>query len=60
MVVNILPADPPSTLGMGLKGQSIFLTESSPVPYQTSKFREFMSPAIIVHLKMTKFKLQKK
>ena len=26
----------------------------------TSKFREFMSPAIIVHLKMTKFKLQKK
>ena len=27
---------------------------------RTSKFREFMSPAIIVHLKMTKFKLQKK
>ena len=29
-------------------------------PRSTSKFREFMSPAIIVHLKMTKFKLQKK
>ena len=34
MVANILPTDTPSTQGVGSKGQTISISESSHVPYQ--------------------------
>ena len=34
MVANILPTDTPSTQGMGSKGQTIYIPESSHVAYQ--------------------------
>ena len=34
MVANILPIDTPSTQGMGSKGQTIYISESSHVAYQ--------------------------
>ena len=34
MIANILPADTPSTQGMGSKGQTIYFSESSHVAYQ--------------------------
>ena len=34
MVANILPTDTPSTQGVGSKGQTIYLSESSHVAYQ--------------------------
>ena len=34
MVANILPTDTPSTQGVGSKGQTIYLCESSLVAYQ--------------------------
>ena len=34
MVANILPTDPPSTQGVGSKGQTISFSESSHVTYQ--------------------------
>ena len=34
MAANILPTDTPSTQGVGSKGQTIYLSESSHVAYQ--------------------------
>ena len=34
MVANMLPADTPSTQGVGSKGQTIYFSESSHVAYQ--------------------------
>ena len=34
MVANILPTDTPLTQGVGLKGQTTYFSESSPVAYQ--------------------------
>ena len=38
MVANILPTDPPSTQGVGSKGQTLSFSESSQVAYQIKAY----------------------
>ena len=38
MVANILPTDPPSTQGVGSKGQTLSFSESSHVAYQIKAY----------------------